>query len=77
MRMAPSSHLTFSLLLLSVGCVVVAPVASSETIMAWGSNEYGQCDAPVGEDFATIAAGFYHSLAIRTDGSLYIRMGFQ
>jgi len=39
-------------------------------IVAWGNNTYGQCNAPSGNDFVAIAAGEYHSLALKSDGSL-------
>ena len=40
------------------------------TIAAWGYNGSGQCNVPAGTDFAAIAAGMYHSLALKTNGSL-------
>lgn len=43
------------------------------TVVAFGSNQYGQCDVPVlppGIAFVAIAAGDAHSLGCRSDGLL-------
>ena len=40
------------------------------TLHAWGRNDDGQCNVPAGDDFAAIAGGGSHSLALRDDGSL-------
>ena len=40
------------------------------SLVAWGWNDYGQCDVPAGNRFVAIAAGHFHSLALRTDGSI-------
>lgn len=39
------------------------------TIVCWGSNSYGQTDAPGGA-FTAVSAGTYHSCAIRTDSTV-------
>ena len=39
-------------------------------LVAWGNNQYGQTNVPAGNDFKAIAAGAFHSLALKTDGSL-------
>jgi hypothetical protein len=44
--------------------------ARGERIVAWGSSEFGQCDAPTGSDFAAVAAGESFSLALKSDDSL-------
>jgi alpha-tubulin suppressor-like RCC1 family protein len=41
-----------------------------EQIVAWGSNTYNQCNAPLGYDFLQIESGMYHTVGLRTDGSL-------
>ena len=39
--------------------------------MAWGENYRGQCDVPApNSGFIAIAAGFYHSLGLKDDGSV-------
>ena len=45
-------------------------IRSSGSLVAWGSNSYGQCDVPEGTDYVAIAGGSQHSLALRSDGSL-------
>ncbi|MCX5636930.1 MAG: hypothetical protein NTX52_04450, partial [Planctomycetota bacterium] len=41
---------------------------SDGSIVGWGDNGYGQASPPDGNDFVSIAAGEYHSLAIREQG---------
>lgn len=41
-----------------------------DQIVAWGANNYNQTNVPIGTDFAMIDAGMYHTIALRTDGSL-------
>jgi hypothetical protein len=38
---------------------------SDGSIIGWGYNNYGQATPPAGNDFVAIAAGGYHSLAIK------------
>jgi alpha-tubulin suppressor-like RCC1 family protein len=41
------------------------------SVAAWGQNDRGQCDVPSpNEGFIAVAAGDYHSLAVREDGSI-------
>jgi hypothetical protein len=40
-----------------------------QPLVGWGWNDYGQTTVPSGT-FAAVAAGFYHGLAIRSDGTL-------
>ena len=41
------------------------------SIVAWGYNNYGQCDVPSpNTDFTAVAAGRYHSLGLKSDGSI-------
>ena len=49
---------------------VLSNPAFAGEIVAWGWNNYGQCDVPTGNDFIAIAGGHDHSLALRADGSL-------
>ena len=39
------------------------------SVTGWGSNDYGQCDAPGGK-FKAVSAGGYHSLGLREDGTI-------
>ena len=40
-------------------------------IVSWGRDDWGQVsDTPAGTDFAAVAAGYIHSLALKTNGSL-------
>lgn len=40
-------------------------------LVTWGNGQTsGVLDAPVGKDFVAIAAGYFHGLALRVDGSL-------
>lgn len=36
------------------------------TIIGWGDNENGRADSPPGANYTAIAAGGYHSLALKT-----------
>jgi hypothetical protein len=50
---------------------VDCPPAVTGSIVAWGMNDYGECDVPPpNEDFVSIAAGYCHSLGLRPDGSI-------
>jgi len=46
--------------------LAMTPTVFAGQLIAWGSNDTGQCDVPAGDDFITIS----HSLAIKSDGSL-------
>jgi alpha-tubulin suppressor-like RCC1 family protein len=37
---------------------------------AWGSDTYGECDRPPLTNFLAVAAGEYHSLGLRADGTV-------
>ena len=44
---------------------------SDGSIVAWGQNDYGQCDVPApNSGFVAVAGGWYHSLGLKSDGSL-------
>ena len=49
---------------------LTAPDVPPETVTAWGANSKGQCNALPGDDYVAISAGYNHSLALRSDGSL-------
>jgi hypothetical protein len=38
--------------------------------VGWGRNDYNQITTPSGNDFVAIAAGLFHGLALKQDGSL-------
>ena len=41
------------------------------SVVAWGNNNYGQCDVPEpNSDFLSVAAGQHHSLGLKADGSI-------
>jgi alpha-tubulin suppressor-like RCC1 family protein len=50
--------------------VALATQAQGGVIVGWGRNDFGQATVPTGNDFIAIAAGGYHSLALKSDGSL-------
>ena len=39
-------------------------------LVAWGWNDYGQCDVPPGNDYVAVSGGDYHSIALKSNGSL-------
>ncbi len=39
------------------------------TVMAIGSNEYGQCDVEDWDNVCGVAAGLYHTVAVKNDGT--------
>jgi alpha-tubulin suppressor-like RCC1 family protein len=44
---------------------------SDGKIVAWGNNDYGQCNVPaLNEDFIAVAGGDFHSLGLTSDGSI-------
>jgi alpha-tubulin suppressor-like RCC1 family protein len=46
-------------------------IGADGRIVAWGNNEYGQCDVPApNADFVAVAAGFGHSLGLKADGRI-------
>ena len=40
------------------------------SLIAWGDNDFGQCNVPAGNNYVAVGAGLYHGLALRSDGSL-------
>ncbi len=49
--------------------VTSSPIANARAVVGWGSNNDGQTNVPTGA-FTAVSAGYRHSLAIRTDGTL-------
>src|SRR5215510_10824273 len=68
----------FTAFRLSVATLLISLIPSfvwgapAGSIVAWGSNEYGELNTPPGDDFVAIEASRddYHCLALRADGSL-------
>src|SRR5262245_42418137 len=58
----------------SVGMALIlwASSSSAASVVAWGANQYGQTNAPVGLDAVSVAGGAaaQHVLAIRPDGTI-------
>lgn len=49
----------------------VTAVLGNKPIMAWGWNNWGQCDVPEpNEGFVSVAGGTAHSLGLKEDGSI-------
>ena len=58
-------------ILVAAGTYHNCAVKEDGSIVAWGSNGYGQCDLPTPyEGFTTIAAGDYFGLGLKEDGWL-------
>ncbi|WP_420440591.1 RCC1 domain-containing protein [Candidatus Poriferisodalis sp.] len=43
-------------------------IRNDSTVICWGTNEYGQSDAPSGS-FTSVSTGYEHSCGIRSDGA--------
>ncbi|MHC4763405.1 MAG: hypothetical protein ACYS71_08590, partial [Planctomycetota bacterium] len=51
--------------------VFPAPIYADGKIVAWGDNDYGQCDVPSpNTGFTAITAGLGHSLGLKENGSI-------
>lgn len=44
--------------------------SASSNVAAWGSNRYGETNIPA-ESFASVVAGSWHNIGLRSDGTLY------
>lgn len=52
-------------------CVTVSAAAAPGSIVGWGWNLYGQCNAPSPNiGFTAVAGGGGHSLGLKSDGSI-------
>ncbi|MBD3163529.1 MAG: T9SS type A sorting domain-containing protein, partial [Candidatus Latescibacteria bacterium] len=53
------------------GWIFSLGLKSDGSIVGWGGNARGQCDAPTpNENFIALACGGYHSLGLKSDGSI-------
>jgi len=60
-----------AILALALGLMVsVGQTTFAGSLCGWGGNEFGQADVPTGNGFLAIAAGYSHSLALKSDGSI-------
>jgi len=50
--------------------ITVTSPGTVGSLVAWGWNGNGECNVPSGNDYVAIAAGYGHSLALKSDGSI-------
>jgi alpha-tubulin suppressor-like RCC1 family protein len=55
---------------IGAGYVHIAGLKTDGSLLALGSNSYGQTDVPAGNDYTAVAVGYYHNLAIKSDGTV-------
>lgn len=54
-----------------LGGVGIVLAQDGHSIVAWGGNDYGQCDVPgTNEGFVSTAGGAGHTLALKAEGSI-------
>jgi hypothetical protein len=53
-------------------CLVVLPASgfAQSTMVAWGLGYDGQTTIPAATDVTAVAAGYLHSMALRSDGTV-------
>lgn len=56
--------------LVAVGFFHTLGLCRDGTVLACGSNDFGQCDVSSWTEVTAVAAGAYHSLALRSDGTV-------
>jgi Regulator of chromosome condensation (RCC1) repeat len=70
---AESGSVVLTCAIVGLACVILAGIARSQSVIAWGSNSFGQCNVPalpVGLTYVEVAAGYGHTVARRSDGSV-------
>jgi alpha-tubulin suppressor-like RCC1 family protein len=56
---------------LMFGVLAVTDGQAQGSIVAWGWNNYGQCDVPSpNSGFVAASAGWFYSLGLKSDGSI-------
>jgi alpha-tubulin suppressor-like RCC1 family protein len=74
-----AGHLLTPLVLIGVWLGNSSPQAAiAGSVVAWGNNEYGQTTVPLAakSGVTAIAAGAYHTVALKTDGTV-LAWGYQ
>src|SRR3974390_3190359 len=70
-RRSPSAVVLATAALLLITAAATHSFAAGGTVFAWGDNGAGQTNVPTGlTNVVAIAAGDYHSLALRADGTV-------
>src|SRR6187549_41804 len=60
----------FMLLIVAWALALVQVPSTSNSIVAWGDNRFGQCSVPQYSDYTAVTAGSYHSLGLRSSGKI-------
>ena len=59
-----------ALVMVALACLVLPGMARSQSAVAWGDDNWGQCEVPNGLQYIQIAGGSQHSVALRSDGAV-------
>ena len=61
--MRTATAIALGMFLACFACVYTSQAGGTGSIVAWGNNDFGQCNVPTGS-FAAVAGGGWHSLAL-------------